>query len=1025
MIHLHTLGDALIKVGEKEIRPTAPLVFAALLYLGMERGRRVPRAALQELLFPNGDERSGAHSLRQLLYKLRQLGAPLDADASTVAVEVDDVRDDSATDLSLSNGHVNSLDRYAQGLLPDYAPKLSERYDQWLESRRATVAASIRRQLVAGMKASRDAINWPAVEQFAHAILEIDPFNEEATLALAEAAALSGAKAKALAILSDYEQETGRSDLRIASSLLRRRISESVPEVSRRVLETPFLGREADAEAVRHQILEARSGKPSLVVIAGEPGIGKTRLLEESAGLAALEGVRVQVVRCQPHYSARPLGVFIELVPPLLASRGALGVSPHSLAHLNYLTSHSDDRGDRPSDARDDATRSGVLLAALRDLVDAVATETPLLLAIEDAHWADQDSLRELSALVQGASSRCLTVVFTTRFLEPLKQTITDAAIIRRLKPLSAQRMAELARHLLPHNGNGETLEEITSWCVQTASGNPLFLRMLCAHYTETGQPFTVPPDLVSATTRRIEQLPQECRRILEFSALLGRHSTIDALRSLAECTQLQLLNAVQRLEEDGYLQIRGDAVRITHDLLSECTLNLVPPLSQRVLHSCVAANLEVRYDSTHDAALLWDCAEQWTVSGESGKALEFLKRCAQHAAHIGRAAQALTLLERAKQLAKYPAEVADVLGKMMFAAKAADQWNDVFAFSQQLAVLPQECTPAIAHTDQELVSVEASWFTRSEAGQAASRLLACSNASTASAEHRVDAACLLLKIAHERCDPELAARAYGAVEHLIDAQPTRYSNRILPILYHATFGDRDRALMLGRTLVQEFDTLDSVGSRFRAAMNTGTLFLFLGEYDEAFAIFAEFYNKASKGGMKAWQQDFCSQACTFYVMQERFEDAQVWYDRLEPLGGPTIAFGYIHIANGLELALWKHDVELASKRREAGTYSEGESLRKKAYFRGIDVRLQQLDPQFDCDGQTLRELLDLFETTKRLTCADCLAHAIGEALRRQGKQKEARQLLGEYIQFSRRERSPIPPSLAELVSNCSEERVS
>ena len=47
MIHLHALGDTLIKVGEKSVRPTSPLMFAALLYLGMERGRRVPRAALQ------------------------------------------------------------------------------------------------------------------------------------------------------------------------------------------------------------------------------------------------------------------------------------------------------------------------------------------------------------------------------------------------------------------------------------------------------------------------------------------------------------------------------------------------------------------------------------------------------------------------------------------------------------------------------------------------------------------------------------------------------------------------------------------------------------------------------------------------------------------------------------------------------------------------------------------------------------------------------------------------------------------
>src|SRR5688572_33512755 len=114
MMHLHTLGDSLIKVGEKEIRPTSPLVFAALLYLGMERGRRVSRAALQELLFPNVDERSGAHSLRQLLYKLRQLGAPLDADASSVSIRSDEVHDDAADELSLTNGN---LARVAQGFL--------------------------------------------------------------------------------------------------------------------------------------------------------------------------------------------------------------------------------------------------------------------------------------------------------------------------------------------------------------------------------------------------------------------------------------------------------------------------------------------------------------------------------------------------------------------------------------------------------------------------------------------------------------------------------------------------------------------------------------------------------------------------------------------------------------------------------------------------------------------------------------------------------------------------------------------
>src|SRR5881394_528165 len=107
MIHLHTLGDTRIRIGQREIRPTSPLMFAALLYLGVERGRRVPRAALQEMLFPKVDERSGAHSLRQLLYKLRRLGAAIDADDEGVSIRSDEVRDDCAEDLHLTNGRAD------------------------------------------------------------------------------------------------------------------------------------------------------------------------------------------------------------------------------------------------------------------------------------------------------------------------------------------------------------------------------------------------------------------------------------------------------------------------------------------------------------------------------------------------------------------------------------------------------------------------------------------------------------------------------------------------------------------------------------------------------------------------------------------------------------------------------------------------------------------------------------------------------------------------------------------------------
>jgi DNA-binding SARP family transcriptional activator/tetratricopeptide (TPR) repeat protein len=1014
MIYLHTLGDALITVGEKEIRPTSPLVFAALLYLAMERGRRVPRTALQELLFPKQDERSGAHSLRQLLYKLRQLGAPVDADASSVSVKPDDVRLDSASERVLANGHLSSG---SLAFLPEYSPKLSEGFGEWLEGCRAAVTAHSRRQLLTSMAKSRDSVNWAAVERFAHAILDIDPFNEEATLALAEAVALTGAKTEAIGMLEHYEQETGRGDLRLAPSILRKRISLLNPEPSRRSMRTPFVGREDDAEALRHQIQLALKGESSLMVLVGEAGIGKTRLLEEVAGVAHLEGMLVLTVRCQSHYASRPMGVFIELVPTLLSARGALGVSPQSLAYLNLLTSHDDNRGDRPTDARDDISRSSVLLTALRDLVDAVASETPLLIAVEDAHWADVDSLRELNGLVQGAPRRSLIVVYTTRVLESLRKmaTIDEESVVRRLKALDEGSMRLLAHRLLPDNG-GEN-GALASWCVQTAAGNPFFLQMLCAHYAATGQPFTVPPDMISATTRRLERLPQECRRILEFSALLGRHATVEALKSLAECTQLQLLNAVQRLEDEGHLQIKDGSARISHDLLSECALSLVPPIARRVLHSCVAVNLEQRYDSTGDASILWDCAEQWVLSGETGKAIEFLKRCARHASQIGKAAQALSLLDRAKQLAKYPGDLSDVLGEMMVMGRAAGQWKDVRVLADEIEKVPAEAVRREQHSHLELIAVEARWST-SLNRESISPLTRCVKDAAASVRHRIDAALLLVRMAHELGEVDLARGAFTAIESLLGADSLEYADRLLPLIYHTSFGDRSEALRLARHLRSDLNRFESVGDQIRAANNVAMALWLMGATGECIALCQEYYDRTGQLGLIGQQAVLCSVATAMYANEESFDAALEWHRRVEldpesPLSSLVLRN---HFMNDIEFALWTRDtMRVQARVNQLAKTGIGETVRGKGFLLGAEVRLQQLDAQFDCDDSTIQELFVLYNANKCLLSADGVTVALGEALRRRGRIGELRALLEEYLNDARRELSPVPPSLQKL----------
>src|SRR4029079_539623 len=94
MILVHTLGTALIDVGKCGVNPTSPRKFALLLHLAAERGRRIPRPTLQELIFPDQADRNARHSLRELFYQLRQMGANLHSTPDGVGLMAQDVEID-------------------------------------------------------------------------------------------------------------------------------------------------------------------------------------------------------------------------------------------------------------------------------------------------------------------------------------------------------------------------------------------------------------------------------------------------------------------------------------------------------------------------------------------------------------------------------------------------------------------------------------------------------------------------------------------------------------------------------------------------------------------------------------------------------------------------------------------------------------------------------------------------------------------------------------------------------------------
>src|ERR1051326_5567218 len=132
MLRLRTIGEVSVEVGSTVIDSSSPHALAALFYLSVERGKQVARKTLAELLFPAADEHSAMHSLRQLIYRLRKLGAPIEGSTSATASVC---REAASWDFELliATGQISEdqLSLITKGFLCDDALRISAKFERW------------------------------------------------------------------------------------------------------------------------------------------------------------------------------------------------------------------------------------------------------------------------------------------------------------------------------------------------------------------------------------------------------------------------------------------------------------------------------------------------------------------------------------------------------------------------------------------------------------------------------------------------------------------------------------------------------------------------------------------------------------------------------------------------------------------------------------------------------------------------------------------------------------------------------
>ncbi|HEX2179069.1 MAG TPA: LuxR C-terminal-related transcriptional regulator [Actinomycetota bacterium] len=410
---------------------------------------------------------------------------------------------------------------------------------------------------------------------------------------------------------------------------------------SRRPL-SPFVGRSAELSAFDKAISDARRGVPSIVLVGGEPGIGKSRLVNEAAGRA---GAVCYLGRCV-HVGGQTL----PLAPVVDLLRQVRRAAPETLAgpkfrSVNHLL------GDLPDRSGGEPAGGGVFYSVL-DLLGDLAAGDVVLAGFEDLHWADALTWDLYEFLGRNLVDEHVVLVATYRTTEVASdpsQRYRLAELSRlpgvyhlRLSGLSDAEAAEQVAAAIGPDATRLQIDEL----VARSGGNPLFTEELVAARA-TGQ--TLPPMLSDLVSADIAQLDEQTRHVLAVVATVGRETNHELLSRVAGLDDRSLERSVKAALDAQVLVVdsAGDAYRFRHPVLGEVvTAKLLGP-ERRRLHRAVADALQAGAQGGRGSAgLLGEVAFHLDRAGEKSRALAALLAAADAAVPVAPAV-ALEHLER------------------------------------------------------------------------------------------------------------------------------------------------------------------------------------------------------------------------------------------------------------------------------------------------------------------------------------------------------------------------------------------
>ena len=433
---------------------------------------------------------------------------------------------------------------------------------------------------------------------------------------------------------------------------------------------TPFVGRSHEYGLLTELLAQLNTGAGHTVLIEGEPGIGKSRLMREVARHAAAHDIATLTTNCYEFERAIPYQPVIDLVARALQRVSAPALStlaPVSLAELAALLPEIGERFPGLPRLSNDfpEARQARLPRAVAQLLDASRDGRPSLLIVDDIQWADDASAQVLHYLARQAAQGPVLVIYAYRdeeidsdeHLARLVESLRREAGARRL-PLARLQAADTERLVAALAAARSNADGLAERLHRETEGNPFFLISILHSLTEgetqlgTRTSGLLPDALRAAVRVRLAHVPPAFRPMLETAAVLGRRFDFDTLLHVTREPEERLLDAVEGLVKRRLLheEPEGGVYDFSHDKVREVVYRDISGARRRLLHRSVAEALERRGESgahEHDAQL----AEHYERAQDWPRALHYLVLAGERSQTLFAMRDALHWLDRAVAL--------------------------------------------------------------------------------------------------------------------------------------------------------------------------------------------------------------------------------------------------------------------------------------------------------------------------------------------------------------------------------------